>query len=75
MTKGGYQVTMILPIKSEMAAAKKLCLLRFLYLGTVHKHFKGGLLQKCLSQKIAGPSLFAMKITGQPLRKACKLNF
>ena len=25
MTQGGYQVIMILPIKSKMAAAKKLC--------------------------------------------------
>ena len=27
---GGYQVIIILPIKSKMAAAKKRCLLRFL---------------------------------------------
>ena len=26
MTQGGYQVIMILPIKSKMAAAKKQCL-------------------------------------------------
>ena len=26
-------------------------------------------------QKISGPPLFAMKIMGQPKRKACKLNF
>ena len=32
MTQGGYQVIIILPIKSKMAAAKKQCLLRFLYL-------------------------------------------
>ena len=32
MTQGGYQVLKILPIKSEMAAAKKRCFLRFLYL-------------------------------------------
>ena len=28
---GGYQVIIILPIKSKMAAAKKRCFLRFLY--------------------------------------------
>ena len=32
MTQGGYQVIIILPIKSKMAAAKKQCFLRFLYL-------------------------------------------
>ena len=32
MTQGGYQVTIILPIKSKMAAAKKQRFLRFLYL-------------------------------------------
>ena len=32
MTQGGYQVIIILPIKSKMAAAKKLCLLQFLYI-------------------------------------------
>ena len=34
MTQGGYQVIIILPIKSKIAAAsaKKQCLLRFLYL-------------------------------------------
>ena len=31
MTQGGYQVIIILPMKSEMAAAKKQCFLRFLY--------------------------------------------
>ena len=31
MTYGGYQVMIILPIKSKMAAAKKQCFLRFLY--------------------------------------------
>ena len=31
MTQGGYQVIIILQIKSEMAAAKKRCFLRFLY--------------------------------------------
>ena len=31
MTQGGYQVIMILPIKSKMAAARKRCFLRFLY--------------------------------------------
>ena len=31
MTQGGYQVLMILPIKSKMAAAKKQCFLHFLY--------------------------------------------
>ena len=30
-TQGGYQVIIILPIKSKMAAAKKQCFLRFLY--------------------------------------------
>ena len=32
MTQGGYQVITILPIKSKIAAAKKQCFLRFLYL-------------------------------------------
>ena len=32
MTQGGYQVIMILLIKGKMAATKKLCFLRFLYL-------------------------------------------
>ena len=32
MTEGGYQVLIILPIKSKIAAAKKQCFLRFLYL-------------------------------------------
>ena len=32
MTQGGYQVVIILPIKSKMVAAKKQCFLRFLYL-------------------------------------------
>ena len=32
MTQGGYQVIIIFPIKSKMAAAKKQCFLRFLYL-------------------------------------------
>ena len=31
MTQGGYQVIIILPIKSKMSAAKKQCFLRFLY--------------------------------------------
>ena len=31
MTQGGYQITIILPMKSKMAAAKKQCFLRFLY--------------------------------------------
>ena len=31
MTQGGYQVIIILPIKSKMAAVKKQCFLRFLY--------------------------------------------
>ena len=31
MTQGGYQVVIILPIKSKMATAKKRCFLRFLY--------------------------------------------
>ena len=32
MSQGAYQVIIILPIKSKMAAAKKRCFLRFLYL-------------------------------------------
>ena len=32
MTQGGYQVIIILPIKSKMAAAKKQRFLRFLFL-------------------------------------------
>ena len=32
MTQGDKQVIIILPIKSKMAAAKKRCFLRFLYL-------------------------------------------
>ena len=32
MTQGAYQVIKILPTKSKMAAAKKRCFLRFLYL-------------------------------------------
>ena len=32
MTQGGYQVIIILPIKSNMATAKKQCFLQFLYL-------------------------------------------
>ena len=31
MTQGGYQVIIILLIKSKMAAARKGCFLRFLY--------------------------------------------
>ena len=31
MTLGGYQVIIILPIKSKTAAARKWCFLRFLY--------------------------------------------
>ena len=31
MTQRGYQVIIILPIKSKMPAAKKRCFLRFLY--------------------------------------------
>ena len=31
MTQEGYQVIIILPIKSKMAAAKTRCFLRFLY--------------------------------------------
>ena len=31
MTQGGYQVIIILQIKSKMDAAKKQCFLRFLY--------------------------------------------
>ena len=30
MTQGGYQVIIILPIKSKMVAAKKQCFLQFL---------------------------------------------
>ena len=32
MTQEGYQVIIILPIKSKMAPAKKQCFIRFLYL-------------------------------------------
>ena len=32
MTQGDYQVIIVLPIKSKMAAAKKQCFLRYLYL-------------------------------------------
>ena len=32
MTQGGYQVIIILPIKSKMAASKKQFFLQFLYL-------------------------------------------
>ena len=32
MTQGGYQVIIILPIKTKMAAAKKQSFLQFLYL-------------------------------------------
>ena len=31
MTQGGYQVMIVLPIKSKMAAARKWCFLRFRY--------------------------------------------
>ena len=31
MTQGGYQVIIILPIKSKMATARKWCFLQFLY--------------------------------------------
>ena len=31
MTQEGYQVIIILPLNSKMAAAKKRCFLRFLY--------------------------------------------
>ena len=31
MTQGGYQVIIILPMKSKMASARKQCFLRFLY--------------------------------------------
>ena len=31
MTQGGYQVIIVLPIKSKMAAARKQCFLHFLY--------------------------------------------
>ena len=31
MIQGGYQVIIILPMKSKMAAAKKRCFLQFLY--------------------------------------------
>ena len=43
MTQGGYQVKIILPIKSKMAAAKKQCFLRFLYLTeSLPSSFKSG---------------------------------
>ena len=35
MTQGGYQVIIILPKKSNMAAAKKRCFFQFLYLHRV----------------------------------------
>ena len=56
-------------------------------LGTVWKHYKGGMMQKIIGKnfrpppphspppKKFQPSLFAMKIAGQPHRKACKINF
>ena len=41
MTQGGYQVLIILPIKSKIAAAKKQYFLRFLYLLSLHlRHSK-----------------------------------
>ena len=40
MTQGGYQVIIILPIKSKMAAAKKQFFLRFLYLSLHLRHSK-----------------------------------
>ena len=41
MTRGGYQVIIILPIKCKMAAAKKQCFLRFLYwTESLHPSFK-----------------------------------
>ena len=41
MTQGGYQVIIILPIKSKMAAAKKRWFLRFPYLTeSSHPSFK-----------------------------------
>ena len=36
MTQEGYQVIIILPIQSKMAAARKRCFLRFLYLLNLH---------------------------------------
>ena len=35
MTQGGYQVIIMLPIKSKIAAARKQCFLRFLYFTSV----------------------------------------
>ena len=41
MTQGGYQLIIILPIKSKMAAAKKRCFLQFLYFtGSSPQSFK-----------------------------------
>ena len=41
MTQGGYQVIIILPIKSKMAAARKRFFLRFLYFIESHlRHSK-----------------------------------
>ena len=46
MTQGSYQVIIILPIKSKMAAAKKQCFLRFLYLSESHlRHSKSEVLK------------------------------
>ena len=45
MTQGAYQVIKILPIKSKMAAAKKRCFLRFLYLSLLLRHSKSRGLQ------------------------------
>ena len=40
MTQGGYQVIIILPIKSKMAAAKKQRFLRFLYFTESSLHLR-----------------------------------
>ena len=40
MTQGGYQVMIILLTKNKMAAAKKQCFLRFLYLSLHLRHSK-----------------------------------
>ena len=61
--------------------------LKFDHLGTVHKHSRGVMQKNFIvknfrappftPQKISAPPgpLCAMKITGEPHRKACKLNF
>ena len=50
MTQGGYQVIIILPMKSRMAAARKRCFLRFLYFTeSLPPSFKVGSLQMTMN--------------------------